>query len=219
MMFENEETMEAVRVDNSDGRRAAFAVVVCSDFRGFHQSTVSRVIKKITRRISAHCRHYIKFPENLQATTAQFQRTVNFPGIIGCIDCTHVVISSPVVGGPDLEIYDIVARYPGSYHDSNIFNRSSMKIQLDRRLLSGYLLGDAGYPLWRYFLTPYRDPRTPAQIRYNEAHSKTRNSVECLFGSLKRKFSCLRLGFANEVNICYIIVSCATLYNIIKGSS
>ncbi|VEN50693.1 unnamed protein product [Callosobruchus maculatus] len=106
--------------------------VVSGDLRGFHQSTVSRVIKKITRKISTHSRHYIKFPQNLQATSARFERIGNFPGVIGCIDCTHVAISSPggreaelfrnrkrtfsinvqVVGGPNLEIYDIVARYP-----------------------------------------------------------------------------------------------------------
>nr|CAI5854433.1 unnamed protein product [Callosobruchus analis] len=212
--------------------------VVCGDLRGFHQSTVSRVIKKITRRISSHSRHYIKFPENLAATKAKFQQIGNFPGIIGCIDCTHVVITSPggphaelfrnrkqsfsinvqVVGGPDQEIYDIVARYPGSYHDSNIFNRSSIKSRLERRLLPGYVLGDSGYPLLPYLLTPYHVPRTPAQIRYNEAHTKTRNTVERLFGSLKRKFPCLRRGLANEVtNKCYIIVSCATLFNISKS--
>nr|CAI5852796.1 unnamed protein product [Callosobruchus analis] len=188
-------------------------------FQGFHQSTVSRVIKKITRRISSHSRHYIKFPENLAATKAKFQQIGNFPGIIGCIDCTHVVITSP--GGPHAELFRNRKQSFSinvQYHDSNIFNRSSIKSRLERRLLPGYVLGDSGYPLLPYLLTPYRVPRTPAQMRYNEAHTKTRNTVERLFGSLKRKFPCLRRGLANEVtNKCYIIVSCATLFNISKS--
>ncbi|XP_030760951.1 putative nuclease HARBI1 [Sitophilus oryzae] len=209
--------------------------IVCGDLRGFHQATISRVIKKVTRRISANSRQHIRFPNNLQQVQRHFQRIGNFPNVTGCIDCTHVPIINPgglnaelfrnrkrifsinvqAVAGPDLKIYDIVARYPGSYHDSYIFNRSSVKTRFERRQLPGYLLGDAGYPCLPYLLTPFRNPQTEGERRYNEAQIRTRNVVERLFGVLKRMFSCLRRGLANKTSTsCYIIVACAVLYNI-----
>lgn len=119
------------------------------------------------------------------------------------------------VSGPNLEIYDIVARYPGSYHDSHIFNRSSVKGKFQRRELPGYLLGDAGYPCLPYLLTPFRQTRTPGEIRYNRAQIRTRNTVERLFGVLKRIFSCLARGLGNKTpTSCSIIVACAVLHNI-----
>lgn len=83
---------------------------------------------------------------NFQVTN-DFYNIANFPGAIGCIDCTHVRLQSP--GGPDAErfrnrkgffslnvqtivdanliIRNVVARWPGSVHDSTIFNSSSVK--------------------------------------------------------------------------------------------
>lgn len=120
-----------------------------------------------------------------------------------------------MVAGPSLEIFDIVARYPGSYHDSNIFNRSSVKGRFERRELPGYLLGDAGYPCLSYFLTPFREPHTPRERRYNQIHIQKRNIIERLFGVLKRRFPCLQRGLATNVTTtCYIIVACAVLHNI-----
>lgn len=212
--------------------------MVCGDLRGLNQSTVSRIIARFTRRISAHSRNYIKFPENdqrLRDTQRKFYRIANFPNVSGCIDCSHIPIINPggphaelfrnrkrtfsinvqVVAGPNLEIFDIVARYPGSYHDSHIFNRSSVKGKFQRRELPGYLLGDAGYPCLSYLLTPFREPHTPGEQRYNQAHIQTRNVVERCFGVIKRMFPCLSRRLSTKVSTsCYIVVACAVLYNI-----
>ncbi|XP_030745076.1 putative nuclease HARBI1 isoform X2 [Sitophilus oryzae] len=211
--------------------------IVCGDLKGLSQSTVSRVVTRITRRLAAHSRTYITFPlnEDIPEMQRQFSTIANFPNVTGCVDCTHITIKSPggdvaelfrnrkryfsinvqATSGPNLQILDIVSRYPGSYHDSYIFQRSSLKGKFQRRELPGYLLGDAGYPCLPYLLTPFRQVRTPGERRYNQAHIQTRNTVERLFGVLKRRFPCLSRGLATKISTsCYIIVACAILHNI-----
>jgi len=49
-----------------------------------------------------------------------------------------------VVCGPQMEIYDVVARWPGSYHDSFIFNASRACTFFSRNNNNLLLLGDNG---------------------------------------------------------------------------
>ena len=52
-------------------------------------------------------------------------------------------------------------------------------------------MGDSGYPLRRFLLTPILDPQTEAEERYNKAQILTRVRVECCFGILKNRFRSL----------------------------
>jgi nuclease HARBI1 len=77
------------------------------------------------------------------------------------------------------------------------------------------LLGDGGYALTNYMLTPISHPRTAAEKKYQKSQIKTRNTVERLYGVWKRRFPTLSLGFRikkEQVLIC--IVACAVLHNI-----
>lgn len=86
---------------------------------------------------------------------------------------------------------NVIARWPGSVHDSTIFNDSPLCAQLERGDFGTMVIvGDSGYPCRPYLLTPVLNPRTPAEATYNEAEISTRNPIERLFGILKRRFPC-----------------------------
>uniref|UniRef100_A0A1Y1MXP7 Putative nuclease HARBI1 n=1 Tax=Photinus pyralis TaxID=7054 RepID=A0A1Y1MXP7_PHOPY len=213
--------------------------ITLGDFIGIHKTTAGRIIKRVTQALLTIRGNYIKFPENEEEkrrVQERFFHVAQFPGVIGAIDCTHVKIQSP--GGNNAEVFrnrkgffslnvqaisdsryvimDIVARWPGSCHDSHIFANSLIK----RRFEAGefgesVLLGDSGYPLLNYLMTPIGNPQTPAEERYNGAHISSRTVVERTFGIYKRRFPVLSLGLRCKVHFAQeIIVATAVLHNI-----
>lgn len=198
---------------------------------------MSRIIKKISIIFAAESRNTIKMPTTHaeeQRIYEQFYQIAHFPEVIGCIDCTHILIKNPggpfaelyrnrkrtfsinvqVVAGASMKIMDIVARWPGREHDSMIFNNSSLKARFEAGRLHGYLLGDSGYPCLPYLMTPLMHPENEPEVRYNSSQIRTRNVVERLFGVWKRRFPCLAKGLGTKLETtCVIIVACAVLYN------
>lgn len=76
-------------------------------------------------------------------------------------------------------------------------------------------LGDSGYPLKSYLLTPFANPAIHAQHRYNESHIRTRNCIERTNGVLKRRFPVLCYGLRCSLNNSLtVIVATAVLHNI-----
>jgi len=64
-------------------------------------------------------------------------------------------------------IVDVVARWPGSTHDSRILRNSGLFQLMEGRGLPGehnYLLGDGGYPCKRWLLTPFLHLAQPKSI-------------------------------------------------------
>lgn len=212
---------------------------VVGDHINIHKSTVSRIIARITLHIASHAQVYIKMPrtrESILQNMSNFHRIRGFPRVVGCIDCTHIKILSP--GGENAEIYrnrkgwfsinvqavcntqleitDIVARWPGSVHDSTIFNSSALRAQFEAgEFLHAWLLGDSGYACRNYLLTPILNPSTQAEERYNTSHIQTRNLIERTFGILKRRFPCLSMGSrVKPEKAVNVIVATAVLHNL-----
>jgi hypothetical protein len=53
---------------------------------------------------------------------------------------------------------------------------------------NGWLLGDSGYPLKKWLITPVSNPSNQQEVNFNLAHTQTRNTVERAFGVLKSRF-------------------------------
>ena len=110
----------------------------------------------------------------------------------------------------------IVAKWPGSTHDSHIFRMSSAAHDLaETNLEHGVLLGDSGYACMPFLMTPCPEPQTHSHRRFNRADKITRCLIERTFGILKRLFHVLH----GEVRmyperVCIIVAACCILHNI-----
>ncbi|XP_023237422.1 putative nuclease HARBI1 [Centruroides sculpturatus] len=231
---------------------------VAGNLIGVHVSTVCRTIQNVSKALV-----HLKNAEIVFLTQSEFPTIThdfslllkdNFPGIIEAIDCTHIPIQCPdssraqlfynrisyyfincqVICDGKMKIRNIVARWPGSTHDSKIFYNSSTKETLHqgyfeiprnslmiRICIRGYtfltirhITSDSGYPCLPYLITPFLYPQNHAKRRYNKAHSRARNIVERLFGVWESRFpcigSCLRTKLDNTLNI---IIPTAILHN------
>ncbi|KAG9282036.1 putative nuclease HARBI1 [Astyanax mexicanus] len=209
------------------------------DLFGVSEPTVCKVIHRVCRAICELRGQYINFPDaTIQVNyKVSFCEYGHFPGVIGCIDGTHVPIKCPStpdaeeyrnrknwfsinvqgVCTPQLQFSNIVARWKGATHDSRIFLNSSLYAQFERGEHNGILLGDSGYAQKNFLFTPYLHPTTAEQWRYNQAHMLTRALVERMFGIWKSRFQCLRktLRFKPR-RCCIVIIATAVLHNYLK---
>jgi len=108
-------------------------------------------------------------------------------------------------------------RWPGTTHDSRIFDNSALCARFENHDINGVLLGDNGYPLRPFLMTPLLATRTDAERRFNTALSRARVKIEHTFGVLKRRFPCLTLDLRLKVQTSLrVITACAVLYNFAK---
>ncbi|XP_035453024.2 putative nuclease HARBI1 isoform X1 [Spodoptera frugiperda] len=205
------------------------------DVMNICQQSVSRIIAQVSLLIASKMKDFVKLPstENeINAVKQKFYEVAHFPEVIGCIGCTHIKIRSPsseeyrnskgyfsinvqAVTGPNLEFYDLVARWPGSTDDSFIYENSGIKQRLNSGKLKGVILGDSGYEVSSVLLTPFLSPNSIAQENYNRSLIETRNTVEKCFGVWKKRFPCLQVGMGMKVEtVVAVICACATLHNI-----
>lgn len=205
---------------------------------GCHQSTVSRAVKSTVAQICTGAHRWIKFP--MTAAEVQLQKEAwrlhrTFPSCVGAVDCTHVRIDKPAGDFGDefvnrknfasinvqatcdasLKFTSIDASWPGSVHDSRIFRNSSVCSVLAEGHHGALLLGDSGYGLTPFLLTPFENPTAEEEKHYNKIHSKSRVAIEQTFGMVKRRFPILRYGVRTELSrVPQIIIACCVLHNI-----
>lgn len=79
-------------------------------------------------------------------------------------------------------------------------------------------MGDSGYPLEPWLLTPIGTPSSANEERYNTVHVKARNPIERAYGVLKSRFRCLskeRVLRYTHRNAAFIIYTCAIFHNVL----
>lgn len=187
---------------------------VIADSHGIAIPSVSRSINAISAALTKCMGNYILFPrtrENQLAIKQKFYEVDGLPNIIGAVDGTFIPIKAPSV---DKHLYvtlkgfhalniqgicdannlflNLVVRFPGSTHDAFIWNSSSVSRYLEEQQFpSTWLLGNSAYPLKPYLLTPFQNPVTPGERRYNTAYKRSRSTIERTYGIWKSHFRCL----------------------------
>ena len=220
---------------------------VTGDVHGVSQPSVSRCVTAVSSALTRHSAHYIHFPttEPQQRTIiSNFHEIAGFPNVLGCIDGTQIPILAPhtnentfvcrkgfhsinvqAICDAKLRFLSVTAKYPGSSHDAFVWKNSSVYHHITQQgtAVPGWLLGDSGYPLSPFLLTPVSNPTTPAELLYNKKHCQTRNTIERTFGLLKMRFRCLhRTGgcLQSPPSTCTkIITACTVLHNMCIDNS
>ncbi|XP_046873375.1 putative nuclease HARBI1 [Hypomesus transpacificus] len=213
---------------------------VLGDGYGLSKASVSRSVQAVTSALLRHIPDHIQFPTtrgDKSAVQDFLWGKHNIPQVIGVIDGTLIPILTPSNDGHVFFcrkgfaaincqvicdhrglITDLVARWPGSSHDSYVFSNSSVGQEAQASRDGWLLLGDSGYPLRPYLLTPVANPHNEAEERYNEAHRVARSIVERTLGTWKMRFRCLRKSAGgllfHPTKCCAVIAVTAMLHNL-----
>ena len=185
-----------------------------------HKSTVCRTVRSVALSLCRRINTFVGFPSQPDQQIIARQKFFNiagFPDVLGCVDGTHIRIKTPtehenvfvnrkgyhsinaqIVCDADLKITNCVIKWPGSKHDSYILRQSRLWGEFEAGTYPGRLLGDSGYPLRPWLMTPYLNPANNHEERYNSAHIKNRNAVERCIGVLKKRWACLHRGNASH---------------------
>ncbi|KAI5651712.1 DDE superfamily endonuclease domain-containing protein [Phthorimaea operculella] len=214
---------------------------VIADAHGLSKGTVHNCVKRVCGAlISTLFGEEVRWPENCNRIPLLFMR-YNIPRIAGIVDGSLIKIDAPhqnesayvdrdgnhsintmVVCGPNLDIFYASARWPGSVHDARVMRCSSLARVWEsgwRPFPNAIILGDSGYGLKKWLLTPnipIQIPRTVALERFLRAFKSTRRMVENSLGIIKEKFPCLNYLRVQPQIASNVILSCVLLHNIEK---
>jgi len=178
------------------------------------KKTICKCIHETCEVLNSLSGEFVKFPEIIEhqnKVKADFANYSGFPGVIGAIDGTHIAIKRPrqdehiyvnrkgfhslnvqVVCDFTLKFTNCVVKWPGCTHDTAIWKECGLYQYVTRYMgqLSNdsWLIGDTGYPLREYLLTPFADPQTAAEEMFNDQLCKARCTIERAIGLLKSRF-------------------------------
>ncbi|XP_040074066.1 putative nuclease HARBI1 [Ixodes scapularis] len=210
-------------------------LITASDYVDVQVSSALRSVRQVTVALARRAKDFIRWPDVAEsaALQEQFFEVDGLLCIVGAVDGTRIPITGAcvheevyvnrhlyhsinvqVVVDASCRIRNVVARWPGSTHDSRIFTESTLPIKLADGVYDGLLLGDSDYT---WLMTPFLLPSSAAEVRYNTAHTTTRIIVERTTGKLKCRFHCLHAELRMEQSrCCDSIVECCVLHNLAK---
>ena len=180
------------------------------DTLNLSQPTVSLCVTRVCNALIAKKDEFIVWPDNTSRTQAKFFEIAQFPRVVGAIDGTHVRIQQPREDPnayiirkyyPSINVCAVCdanrkftfasIRWPGSCHDSFVLKQTKLWDDFETGRKQGIILDDNGYPCRNWLMTPVSIPRSQSEENYNTSHKRTRVTIECAFGMLKKRFRIL----------------------------
>ncbi|KAL6737045.1 hypothetical protein Aduo_010720 [Ancylostoma duodenale] len=215
--------------------------MVLADNIGVCQKTVSNAIEEFVTALNhpsivgkfLNCR--LNDVTYCRRKANGFARKGLLPNIIGAIDGSLVPILRPPHSGWEyycrkgfcaLNVVAVVdargrfmninSNFPGSVHDSTVYNMSRIHDAFtEGSVPNGFcLIGDSGFANNNEIVTPFRNPQTRSQRKFNETHKKMRVIVECVLGDWKERFKILETTIRLEPDkAAQVVMACAVLHN------
>ncbi|XP_017470382.1 PREDICTED: putative nuclease HARBI1 [Rhagoletis zephyria] len=211
---------------------------------GVGKSTVCTILSEFCKEVwkVLHPGYFNYFPlsrKTIEECVDGF-KSIGFPQCLGTLDGCHIEIRPRTEEAVDYINYKgwystvlqaLVAYIfsPGRCNDSQIFEKSSLKRELEKCSLlysmstklgnfdiPVVILGDSAFRFSKYLMKPFPFSldKTPAQKTFNYQLSKSRRVVENAFGQLKARFRRIGKGIDNRIdNANSIIKTCCALHN------
>ncbi|KAK8768386.1 hypothetical protein V5799_015149 [Amblyomma americanum] len=204
------------------------------------ESTVYGIIERLLDYLCSLQSREICFTEDLNLLADAFEQISGFPGVVGCIGGTCINTRSPAnvlkpsnrqslasvrlqaVCDSRCRFMDVFVGPPGDLESESVFLASPLAEELPYWCQDKFhLLGDRGYPLREYLLTPYdddqgtRDLAEQYEVVFNERHGRTRAKIDDAFMLLRQRFRQLHfLEFVTASKMRRFIMACCVVHNI-----
>ncbi|XP_050334416.1 putative nuclease HARBI1 [Bactrocera neohumeralis] len=147
-------------------------------------------------------------------------------------------VNAMVICDHNMYIRAVNGVYGGAAHDAHVWTLSNERQYMLSNYQNGdkssWLIGDSGYPLEPWILTPYRNAEENSleslyneenslESLYNEKFTKARSIIERVFGILKSRFRCLLAGrglhyapkkIVKILNVCCALHNICLIYNV-----
>ena len=125
------------------------------------------------------------------------------------------------VANPNLKFTYAYAGWPGSRTDSHVLSQSRLFQWAEEKFipLAYYLVGDSGFGLYHWLMTPYSDSAKrsrdtgQASRDFNFNQASTRVVVEQAFGVLKGRFRVLKCIHCRLKHAATVTMACVVLHN------
>uniref|UniRef100_A0ACD5Z847 Uncharacterized protein n=1 Tax=Avena sativa TaxID=4498 RepID=A0ACD5Z847_AVESA len=211
------------------------------------ESTVLLVTERFVAALHEQGMHHILLPvssetDNIKSVFEKIHSMHNCCGVI----CTAHILFGPncdnkkddcvriqVVLDPNMRFINIELERAGSMnhstllHDSEIFkmcekgnwlNGSKLEVALDGSQVGEYIIGDAGYPLLPWLLTPYQEQEEDISNSKEEFNRRHAAATTCVMKALARfqdTWKYLQRERINSDTVKDIIYTCCILHNIV----
>uniref|UniRef100_A0A673Y676 Putative nuclease HARBI1 n=1 Tax=Salmo trutta TaxID=8032 RepID=A0A673Y676_SALTR len=184
-----------------------------ADCSGSSQPPMSRILPAVLHGIISMTPQYIQFlytAAQQARVKRDFHTIAEFPNVVGAIDCTHIAIKTPslnelnFVNRKGFHSVNVQVICDSHLALLNVVAKQPVSLNLHEGVVEdGWLIGDQGYPLKTWLMTPLTNPSNQQEARYNQAHARTRTTVERTIGLLKGHWLCLSgTGGTLEESLC-----------------
>ncbi|XP_053676469.1 uncharacterized protein LOC128726673 [Anopheles nili] len=185
--------------------------------------------------------------KDIENATEEFAELAGIPQVIGAIDCLHIAVNQPgnepthyvnskgwtsvimqAVVDCNGRFLDVSCKHTGHTKDAAVLLESSLyqsmeqleqpSCNIDGVDVIPCLLGDHGYPLLPWLITPYppgNEALTDPQRSFNVYIAKARSGISKAFERLVGRWKVLNRGLNLDINfVSEVIITCCILHNI-----